>query len=99
MPSPTKIHHVHIFSDVNYDKMVDFYLKIFNAEIVRVNPNHLTFISFDDHDRAGKLEMGVIGQGVLLRLAGTGRHHQRGPAQRRWRGQGAAQAAALNDPA
>ena len=50
MPSPTELHHIHIYSDVNYDKMVEFYLRMFNAEIVRVNPNHLTFISFDDHD-------------------------------------------------
>ncbi len=50
MPSPAKIHHIHIFSDQNYDKMVDFYGKVFNAEVIKVNPNHLTFLSFDDHD-------------------------------------------------
>jgi len=50
MPSPTKLHHLHIFSDKNYDKMVEFYQKLFNAEIVKVNPNGLTFITYDDHD-------------------------------------------------
>ncbi len=50
MPSPREIHHVHIFSDTNYDAMVDFYTWLFNAEIIRVNPNGLTFISYDDHD-------------------------------------------------
>ena len=50
MPSPTKLHHLHIFSDENYDRMVEFYQRLFNAEIVRVNPNGLTFITYDDHD-------------------------------------------------
>ena len=50
MPSPTKLHHLHIFSDENYDKMVEFYKRLVNAEIVRVNPNGLTFITYDDHD-------------------------------------------------
>ena len=50
MPSPTKLHHLHIFSDKNYDKMVEFYRRLFNAEIVRVNSNGLTFITYDDHD-------------------------------------------------
>ena len=50
MPSPTKIHHVHIFSDERYDEVVEFYLRLLNAEIVRVNPNGLTFMSFDEHD-------------------------------------------------
>ncbi len=50
MPSPRKIHHVHIFSDENFDAMVEFYLKVFNAEIVAVNPRGLTFMTFDDHD-------------------------------------------------
>ena len=25
MPKPNKLHHIHIFSDVNYDEMVEFY--------------------------------------------------------------------------
>ncbi|MEK9683267.1 MAG: VOC family protein [Rhodospirillaceae bacterium] len=50
MPSPREIHHVHIFSDTNYEAMVEFYTWLFNAEIIRVNPNGLTFISYDDHD-------------------------------------------------
>lgn len=50
MPSPREMHHVHIFSDENYDAMVEFYQWLFNGEIIRVNPNGLTFISYDDHD-------------------------------------------------
>ncbi|MFT5439793.1 MAG: catechol-2,3-dioxygenase [Alphaproteobacteria bacterium] len=50
MPSPREIHHVHIYSDVNFDKMVDFYQWLFNGEIIRTNPGGLTFISYDDHD-------------------------------------------------
>ncbi len=50
MPSPREVHHVHIFSDQNYDSMVEFYCWLFNGEIIRVNNNGLTFISYDDHD-------------------------------------------------
>ena len=52
MPSPTKMHHVHIFSDEKYDEMVEFYVRIFNGEVVRVHEKEppLTFISYDDHD-------------------------------------------------
>jgi catechol-2,3-dioxygenase len=52
MPSPTKMHHVHIFSDDKYEEMVEFYVRIFNGEIVRVHEKDppLTFISYDDHD-------------------------------------------------
>ena len=50
MPSPREMHHVHIFSDVNYDAMVEFYQWLFNGEIIRKNPGGLTFISYDDHD-------------------------------------------------
>jgi len=50
MPSPREMHHVHIFSDVNYDAMVEFYQWLFNGEVIKVNPNGLTFISYDDHD-------------------------------------------------
>ncbi len=50
MPSPREVHHVHIFSDQNYDAMVEFYQWLFNGEVIRVNPNGLTFISYDDHD-------------------------------------------------
>jgi len=52
MPSPTKIHHVHIFSDEKYDEMVEFYCRIFNGNVVRVHEKDppLTFISYDDHD-------------------------------------------------
>ena len=53
MPSPTKMHHVHIFSDVNYDVMVDFYQRLFDAETIAVHDGPgppLTFLSYDDHD-------------------------------------------------
>ena len=50
MPSPTKLHHMHIFSDTRYDEMVEYYKTLFNAEIIKVNPNGATFMSFDDHD-------------------------------------------------
>lgn len=52
MPSPREMHHVHIFSDENYEAMVDFYQMIFNGEVVNVNGKEapLTFISYDDHD-------------------------------------------------
>ncbi|HWE76086.1 MAG TPA: VOC family protein [Stellaceae bacterium] len=53
MPSPTKIHHVHIYSDVNYDAMIQFYKDLFNAEIVnatREGKRKVTFLAYDDHD-------------------------------------------------
>ena len=50
MPSPREMHHMHIYADENYDAMVAFYQWLFNGEVVRVNPNGLTFISYDDHD-------------------------------------------------
>lgn len=54
MPSPREMHHVHIFSDENYDAMVEFYRTIFNGEITNVNDHEgkmeLTFITYDDHD-------------------------------------------------
>ena len=52
MPSPREMHHVHIFSDENYEAMVEFYQRIFNGEVVRVHEraDPLTFISYDDHD-------------------------------------------------
>lgn len=52
-PSPTKMHHLHILSGDNYEDMVTFYRRLFNAEVVRVadeGPVHLTFLSYDDHD-------------------------------------------------
>ncbi|MCY4551543.1 MAG: VOC family protein [Defluviicoccus sp.] len=53
MPSPNRMHHLHIFSDENYDAMVTFYQRLFNAEIVAVNEEQgppLTFLTYDDHD-------------------------------------------------
>lgn len=50
MPSPREIHHVHIYSDVNYDEMVAFYQWLLNAEVVRTVPGGVTFASYDDHD-------------------------------------------------
>ena len=54
MPFPREIHHVHVFSDENYDAMVEFYQMIFNGEVTNVNDHEdrmsLTFITYDDHD-------------------------------------------------
>ena len=50
MPSPAKIHHIHIFSDERYDEMVTFYQRILNAETITINPDGITFLSYDDHD-------------------------------------------------
>lgn len=50
MPSPREMHHVHIYSDGNYDAMVAFYQWLFNAEIIRARPDGATFTSYDDHD-------------------------------------------------
>lgn len=52
MPSPREMHHVHVFSDENYNAMVEFYQMIFNGEITNVNDGKakLTFITYDDHD-------------------------------------------------
>jgi catechol-2,3-dioxygenase len=53
MPSPTKMHHVHIYSDANYDAMVEFYLKLFNCNVVNVTyfgESKTTFLTYDDHD-------------------------------------------------
>ena len=52
MPSPREMHHVHIFSDENYDAMVAFYQMVFNGEVTNVHDKKakLTFITYDDHD-------------------------------------------------
>ena len=50
MPSPTKLHHLHIFTDDRYDELVEYYKLLLNAEVVKVAPGDLTFLSFDDHD-------------------------------------------------
>ena len=52
MPSPREMHHLHVFSNENYDKMVDFYCRLFGGEVVTVHEQKapLTFISYDDHD-------------------------------------------------
>lgn len=51
IPAPSFIGHIHIFTDVNYDAMVDFYVKIFNAEVTAVNSGApMTFITYDDYD-------------------------------------------------
>ena len=50
MPSPREIHHVHVYSDVNREAMIEFYRWLFNGEVTRVNPNGLAFITYDDHD-------------------------------------------------
>ena len=50
MPRPNKLHHIHIFSDVNYDAMVAFYKRVLNTEVIRAVEGKptLTFLSFDE---------------------------------------------------
>ncbi|MGB0630902.1 MAG: VOC family protein [Alphaproteobacteria bacterium] len=72
MPSPREMHHVHIFSDENFDAMVAFYKMIFNAEEVNTHRDkdgnaRLTFISYDDHDH----------RVVIIRQDGWGTKPQR----------------------
>ena len=67
MPSPREIHHMHVYSDVKYDEMVEFYQWLFNGEVIRVNPNGLTFISYDDHDH----------RVVIIKREGWGRKPER----------------------
>ena len=52
MPSPREMHHAHIFTDENYEEMIEFYKMLFNAEVVAVHDQvaSLTFITYDDHD-------------------------------------------------
>jgi hypothetical protein len=52
MPKPNKLHHIHIFSDINYDAMVEFYKRVLNTEVIRAVEGRptLTFLSFDDLD-------------------------------------------------
>ena len=52
MPSPAKIHHIHIYSDVCFDEMVPFYCRLLNARIVTeaTQGAPATFLSYDDHD-------------------------------------------------
>ena len=49
MPSPNKIHHIHIFADQNYKQVVAFYITLLNAEIVRERPDNVTFLTYDDY--------------------------------------------------
>lgn len=53
MPSPRKIGHVHIVTDVNYDKMVEFYCALLNCEVVNEMPGRkIAFLTFDnEHHR------------------------------------------------
>ena len=50
MPSPNKIHHLHIFADEHYDEVVAFYITLLNAEEVRTRPDNVTFLTYDDFD-------------------------------------------------
>jgi catechol-2,3-dioxygenase len=51
MPSPAFIGHVHIFTDENYEKMVDFYVKFFAGEVIaRQREYPMTFIAYDEYD-------------------------------------------------
>ena len=50
MPSPFKIHHIHIDTNERFDEMVAFYQTLFNAEAVRLTAGRSAFLSFDDSD-------------------------------------------------
>lgn len=52
MPSPSKVHHVHIFTEDRYEEMIEFYSRLFDAEVVaeHVHRASLSFLSYDDHD-------------------------------------------------
>lgn len=54
MPTPREMHHAHIFTDKNYDAMVEFYQMLFNGSVtnehVHEGKHQLAFITYDDHD-------------------------------------------------
>lgn len=54
MPKPQLMHHLHILTNENYEKMVEFYQRLFNADIVtetgQPSGQELTFLSYDDYD-------------------------------------------------
>ena len=51
MPSPAFIGHIHIFTDANYEKMVDFYVKFFAGEVIAKQREYpMTFIAYDEYD-------------------------------------------------
>lgn len=51
MPSPAFIGHIHIFTDANYEKMIDFYVKFFAGEVIAKQREYpMTFIAYDEYD-------------------------------------------------
>lgn len=70
MPKPREMHHVHIFTDENYDAMVAFYQTLFNGSVtnehIHRNGHRLTFITYDDHDKMVKLFESGVPDSVLL---------------------------------
>ena len=51
MPSPAFIGHVHIFTDQNYERMIDFYCAFFDAEVIATQREYpMTFIAYDEYD-------------------------------------------------
>lgn len=51
MPSPSFIGHIHIYTDQNYEKMVEFYTRFSGGEIVaRQSEYAMSFITYDDYD-------------------------------------------------
>ncbi len=51
MPSPAFIGHVHIFTDQNYDRMIEFYCAFFDAEVIATQREYpMTFIAYDEYD-------------------------------------------------
>ncbi|HEX9741529.1 MAG TPA: VOC family protein [Nitrospiraceae bacterium] len=55
-PSPAALIHISIGTDGNFERMVDFYMKVFNAHVVNYRDKRgsdggrAAFLSFDDHD-------------------------------------------------
>ena len=51
MPAPDFIGHVHIFTDENYEKIIDFYVNFFAGEVVAVQGEYpMTFVAYDEYD-------------------------------------------------
>ncbi len=67
MPSPRKIHHIHIYSDEGFDRMVEFYLRLLHGDVTRANDRGFTFMTFDDHDH----------RVVVIKKEGWGRKPER----------------------
>jgi catechol-2,3-dioxygenase len=51
VPRPTFIGHIHIYTDENYEAMVDFYTRFTAGEVIAEQSEYkMTFIAFDEYD-------------------------------------------------